>query len=224
MKNGMSSIMGLSIVGFLIAFSPATSRAQETSSPKTENPAPAKQQTEKAAPKQANADHTWKQEIEKKHVEFIEWLQKNYPDKAKELLANRDKDPDRFVQQLGAAMNIYEPIQQADQTCPDLAKVLREDLRLQKQRDELIGQIGLAKEEDRAQMVKHLREIVSARFDIIIQKKQMYFDRLRSRLEKLQERIDAQAKELEQLKADKEQSVDQRMKELTEQNEAINWQ
>ncbi|MBL7215454.1 MAG: hypothetical protein ISS71_07225 [Phycisphaerae bacterium] len=228
MKQGMLITVELSIIGFFVALLPIVVLAEETPQSKTKN-APAAKQPEKSAPtqtdsKQTDVDQTWKEQLEQKHVQFIEWLQENYPDKAKQLLANRDKKPDEFVQALCEVMKIYEPIQRAEQDNPELAKALRKDLELQDQRDQLLREIAMAKDQDRPALLKRLKEIVSARFDNIIHKKHLFYDHLRRRLEKLQEKLEAQAKELEQLKAEKDQSVEQRMKELTEQAEKINWE
>lgn len=231
MKQGLFTVTGLSIIALLIAFFPANAPAEENTAPKEtkEGKAPQEQEAQKPAPEQqsepqkAEDDQTWKEQLEQKHVEFIEWLQENYANIAEGLLANRDKKPEEFVQQLTEVMAVYEPIQRADRYSPELAAVLRKDLELQDQRDQMICEIGRAAEQDRPALINRLREIVAARFDNIIQKKQLIYDHLRKRLEILQEKLEEQAKELEQLKADKEKSVEQRMKELIEQNEKINW-
>lgn len=218
MKQGLFTVTGLSIIAFFAAVFPDGARAEDNAPQQQQAPAPAQPEN-----KQAQGDEKWKEQLEQKHVEFIEWLQAQFPDKAGELLADRDKKPEEFVQKLTEVMTVYEPIQRADRFNPELAAVLRKDLELQDQRDQMICEIGRVPEKDRPALINKLRDIVAARFDNIIQKKQLIYDHLRKRLETLQERLDEQAKELEQLKADKEKSVEQRMKELIEQNEKINW-
>ena len=225
MKQGMFIVTGLLIIGFFLSTLPVVGLAQEA---KTEN-TPAAEKAEKPVPKQTDSkqtedDYAWKEQLEKKHVQFIEWLQENYPDKAEQLLADQNKKPNEFVQRLAEVMEVYEPIQKADRYNPELAKVLRKDLELQDQRDQLIREISLANEQDRPELLKRLKETVAARFDNIIHKKQLIYNHLRKRLERLKEKLETRAKELEQLKAEKDQSVEKRMKELTEQAEKIDWQ
>lgn len=243
MKQGLFTVLGLSLIALFVTLSPAPASAEEAA-PAQENttaPAPAEEaapapennpapeaQPQQPAPEQAPApqppvDNTWKEKLEQKYVEFIEWLQQNFPDKAKDLLADRDKKPEEFVQKLTEVMKIYEPIQRADRYYPELGAALRKELELQAQLNQLIIDIGRAAPEDRPALIARLRENVSARFDNIIEKKQLMYNHLHNRLEVLQKRLEGQAKELEQLKADKEKSIEQRMKELIEQNEKINW-
>ncbi len=229
MKQGLFTVAGLSIIAVFVTFFPAVSRSEEGAPAQEENAPPAAEsqqaaeQSEPSDKQHAGPDNAWKEKLEERQVDFMGWLQENFPDKANEILAYKNETPEKFAEKVNEAMTVYEPIQRADRYSPELASVLRKDLELQDQRDDMIRQIGQAAEADRPALIGRLREIVSERFDNIIRKKQMIYDHLRSRLERLEERLEEQAKELEQLKADKEKSVEERMKELIEQHEKTNW-
>ncbi len=212
MRISRSIIIG--VLGLLLL--PMITRAEEAPQPNAAQPQPSSQT-------QNNTDQTWKEQLEKKHVQFIEWLQANYPEKAADLLAIRTKKPEEFVQQLGEIMKIYEPIKKAENNNPELAKTLRRDLELQDQRDKLLKEISQADDDQLPELHKQLRDVVAARFDLIIHKKQLYYDHLRRRLERIKQKIEEQAKELEKLNAEKDQSVEKRMKELTEGVESLDW-
>ena len=162
----------------------------------------------------------WKEQLEEKHEVYLEWFEKSYPDKYKELIKNRDSQPEKFVQRIGNSMKVYGPIQREEKRNPELAKALREDLRLQEERDKLIRDIRKAKPEKRPEMLKKLEGIVAARFDIIIRKKQLQYDHLRKRLEY---QLEKQAAELQKLKEEKDAKVQQRMDELIDPKEKLSW-
>ncbi len=165
----------------------------------------------------------WKEQLDKRHVYFIEWLQKNFPKKANELLTVFNKQPEQFTEKLDKIKEVYGPILREERYHPDLAVVMREDLKLQDRRDQLLREIGLAKDEDKPELFKQLKELVSARFDNLIQQKQLQYEYTIKRLERVKQQLDERGKELEKLKAEKNDSVEKRLKELTEQNEKINW-
>lgn len=153
----------------------------------------------------------------------LSWLEKNYPEKAEELKKIGNNQPDKFVQKIGQAMKVYGPVQKADKNNPELAKVLRKDIELQARRNHLLHQLHSAKEDQRPEFLKELKEVVAARFDVIIQKKQIEYDHIRKRLDLLNKKLEQHGNELQKLKDEKDQSVDQRMKELIDGKVKMNW-
>ena len=72
----------------------------------------------------------------------------------------------------------------------ELAEVLVEDLRLKKRRDELLKKIKAVKSEnEKKKLVAELEEVVAGRFDLIVRRKQIAYERLLRWLEELRKRI-----------------------------------
>ena len=173
-------------------------------------------------PEQPAADPQWKTHLRKEHEAFFAWLEKNYSDKAEELKQVGNQQPDKFAQCMDEAIKVYEPIQKAERF-PELAKVLRDDIELKSQRDDVLCKLCSAKDEQRDEYLKQLKEIVSARFDVIIQKKQLEYDHIRKRLDWLNKKLEQHGSELQKLKDEKDQSVEKRIQELIDGKVQIDW-
>ena len=126
----------------------------------------------------------WQEQLQKRHEEFLQWLEKNYPEQAFELAQIREKDAASYVARLMGLRRKYEPILHAEKNNPELAAVLREDMALQNQRDDLLKQIRRAKGDKREKMVQQLEKIVAQRFDLIIRKKTLQYQELEQRLKR----------------------------------------
>jgi len=165
----------------------------------------------------------WAEHFQRRHDEFIQWLEKNNPELAGELAQIKDKDPVAYFTQVMEARRKYDPILEAEKNNPELAQVLKEDLLLQKQRDELIKKTRNAQGAEKEQYIRDLRELVSRRFDLIVQKKTLQYQELEKRLKRLQKELEKRQAEVVKLKGAKEQAVNDHVKELTSQEEKINW-
>ncbi|MHC4926342.1 MAG: hypothetical protein ACYTER_03240 [Planctomycetota bacterium] len=166
----------------------------------------------------------WKTHLAKKHEAFFAWLEKNYPQKANELKEIGNTQPDKFGQRIAHIIKAYEPIQKADKHNPELAKVLREDLKLQQQRNQILKQLRSAKsKEEQDKLLGELNTVVGARFDVIIQKKQIQYNMTRNRLDSLNKRLQRHGTELQKLKDEKNQNVEKRMKDLTDGKIKMDW-
>jgi hypothetical protein len=176
-----------------------------------------------AEKKQPPKNEKWKKHIQEKHEIFLKWFEKSYPDRYKHLIQNRDNQPDKFAQRIGEAMKKYGPILREEQRNPELAKALKEDLRLLEQRDRLMHDICKAKPEQRQAIFDQLKGVVAARFDIIIRKKQLQYDDVRKRLKNLHRQLEKRAEEMKTLKNEKDAKVEQRLNELINPEERLNW-
>jgi len=157
--------------------------------------------------------------VQAKHKELIAWLEKNFPQQAEELKAKPSPSPERIAELL----NRYEPVMRAERGNPPLAAAMKEDIAVQMQSDELLMDLQYATEKEREAIIKELNALTSTRFDLIVRKREIQYDQLRSRLEKLQQDLDNQKSELDKLKSNKEKTIKDRVKELVERTQKTNW-
>jgi len=181
-----------------------------------------KQQQKKTAPEKPKQEK-WKEELFKKHEAFLVWFNKQYPQDYKELIELQVEDPEKYVQRFMDLMKLYEPIQRMEKYNPKLAGTMKKNLELQKRRDALLLQIRIASKEQQPKLIEELRSVVSQRFDTIVVEKQLQYQWLRKRLNDLTKKVETRAQELDSLNKNKEQCVEDRMKELMERTEKVNW-
>ncbi|MCE5186364.1 MAG: hypothetical protein LLF76_09590 [Planctomycetaceae bacterium] len=165
----------------------------------------------------------WQTQLQKRHEAFMEWFLKEYPADHADLIKLRETDAEKYVQRVMDAMTIYEPIQRTQKMDTALAAVMKKDIELQKGRDALLLQIRKASSEEQPRLLKELNDLVAAQFDTIVQKKELQYELLRKRLAKLEQQLDQQALELENLKKNKAQTVEEHVKELMSRSEKISW-
>jgi hypothetical protein len=181
-----------------------------------------KQQQKKTAPEKPKQEK-WKEELFKKHEAFLVWFNKQYPQDHKELIELQVEDPEKYVQRFMDLMKLYEPIQRMEKYNPKLSDTMKKNLELQKRRDALLLQIRIASKEQQPKLIEELRNVVSQRFDTIVVEKQLQYQWLRKRLNDLTKKVETRAQELDSLNKNKEQCVEDRMKELMERTEKVNW-
>jgi hypothetical protein len=163
---------------------------------------------------------------EQRRVEFLDWIGKNVPKELEELTKLEKKDADLYSKKYELLRRKYDHIFNESRRSPELAEVLLEDLQLQKKRDEIIKKIKSSKnDEQRQKLTAQLEEIVALRYDLIVRRKQITYERLLKWLDELQERIkksraeivDAQKKEI------KERNVKERTRQLLEERKGFRW-
>jgi hypothetical protein len=163
------------------------------------------------------------QEMQKKHEEYLSWLKENYPAEANELEQIRQENPGLYMRRLMQSGRKYGPVAAAAKNNPALAEVLKQDIELKDQRDQILMKLQSAKPEDKDKLAAQLKDVVSKRFDLIIKRRQMQQQELLKRLEDLKKQVKESEKELEQWKASKDKEVDARVKELLNQTEKFHW-
>ncbi|MFH1715953.1 MAG: hypothetical protein ABIF19_01260 [Planctomycetota bacterium] len=163
---------------------------------------------------------------EQRRVDFLEWLGKNVPKEAEELTELEKKNADLYSKKYELARRKYGHIYDESRRSPELAEVLLEDLQLQKRRDEIVKKIKAVKsDEQRQKLTAQLEEVVALRYDLIVRRKQITYERLLKWLDELQERVkksraeiaDAQKKEI------KEKNVKERTKQLLDGEKGFRW-
>jgi hypothetical protein len=168
----------------------------------------------------------WRERLERRHDEYIEWLGKNFPEEAKKLARLREKEPENleeYIQQVIDSRDKFGEIMEAQERNPELADVLKEDLLLKKDREILLDKINTAKGTKHAKLIKQLEEVVNRRFDLIVRKKQLQYEHLLRRLERLQNEVKNREAEVEKLKSKKSQLIREHLEELTGKAENIDW-
>jgi len=154
----------------------------------------------------------------KMDAEFLEWLAKNYQRDAKDLAKIKPKDPELYNKKLDLLKRKYRRIYEASRWNPELAKVLMEDLELQKRRDDLIPRIkGEKDQKKRNELAAKLQEVVENRFELIVRRKEIAFEHLLKRLKDLQEQINKSNADIKEWRNEKftEKIVKERIEELT---------
>jgi hypothetical protein len=164
----------------------------------------------------------WRSRMERMHDDFIAWLEINYPNQAAGLKQVREKEPDKYMERVMEKMHVYDPIRQAERSNPRLALVMKEDLELQKMRDDILRQLK-ENSKNREKLLAELKEVVSQRFDTILERKKLQYEELKKKLEDLQKQVRAQEKELEKLKNNKDTAVQDHFNELVNKAEKMNW-
>lgn len=125
-----------------------------------------------------------------RRARFLEWLAEKVPEEAEELARLKERSPDLYGDRYERTRRKYGRIYEEGRRNPELEKILLEDLRLQKRRDQLLGKINTTKSRrEKEQLTKELEDVVGLRYDIIVRRKQMAYEWLLKRLEELQNRV-----------------------------------
>lgn len=156
----------------------------------------------------------WREELQKQHEEFLGWLKEAYPDREKELAQLRDQNSDEYFRRFGMLYRKYGNVLATQKRNPELAGVLKEDLDLIDQRDALLREIRQADDKSRKRLIDDLHEVVSKRFDLIVRKKQLQYDELRRRLDRLRRDLENKEQELGKLIESKEDVTRHYLEEL----------
>lgn len=161
------------------------------------------------------------------HAELMEWLEKNYPEAAERMRDLHGDKPELFERRMGLGLRRYGRIMEAEKENPELAAVLKEDLELKEHRDKLLRQIRKATDEqEKKELVAELQAVVNARFDLIVKRKQMEYEELRKRLERLRQQVQKSEANVEKWKnADyKAENIKARVEKLLEGKQKFDWE
>jgi hypothetical protein len=165
----------------------------------------------------------WRQQ---RQAEFVEWLQKNLPKEAEELAKLKDKDPDLYGKKYDFAWRKYGRIYEESRRSPELEQILLEDYKLQIRTEELTAKIkATGNENQKKKLTAELEEVVGLRYDLIVRKKQIAYERLLKWLEELQNRIRESRAELGiwQDPKTKAENVKERVEYLLGEKKGFSW-
>ncbi len=164
-----------------------------------------------------------RQKMKDTHDDYIRWLEKSDPNKAQDFKKLRISDPQMYMRRVGTEMRKYSDIIRAEKFDPNFAKVLKREMQLKAQRDELLREIRAASGKDREELKKELQNVVSEHFDILLEKKQMRYNRLKERLAELEKDLQRDEKKLEEWRTDKQTLVENRLEMLLESGDKFEW-
>jgi hypothetical protein len=156
-----------------------------------------------------------------RQTEFLDWLTKEYPKEAENLAKFKENEPKLYFEKFDLIRNKYWRIFEEERRNPELAEVLKEDLRLKDKRDELVTRIKAAKnEKDKQKLLAELEEVISRRYDLIVRQKEIAYERLLKWLEGLRNRVRESRDEImkwqnEKVKAE---NVKKHIKDLIEES------
>jgi len=156
-----------------------------------------------------------------RQTEFTDWLTKEYPKEAENLTKLKENEPKLYFEKFDLIRNKYWRIFDEEKRNPELAEVLKEDLRLKDKRDDLVTRIKAAKnEKDKKKLLTELEEVVSKRYDLIVRQKEIAYERLLKWLEGLRNRVRESRDEIIkfQNKEVKAENVKKHIKDLTEES------
>ncbi len=162
----------------------------------------------------------------RRRAEFLESLEKLFPKEAQELAKLKDTNPDLYAEKYELALRKYGRIIEEGRRNPELAEVLIEDLKLKKRRDELLKKIRAVKSEnEKKKLVVELEEVVAGRFDLIVRRKQIAYERLLRWLDELRKRLRESRGEIFKWRDEKfkNENVKQRTQDLLEEIPKFNW-
>lgn len=160
-----------------------------------------------------------------RYDKYLEWLKINYADEAKRLTEFSTKDPNIYWRQLGHSMKKYGRIAEASVENPQLAEVLKEDLALRQQQDKLLEQIKTAGNKEKEALINELKEVLNHRFDAILKRKQIEYEHLLKKLERLKKEVEQRSAKVEKWKDAefKNESVKARLEELLGKTDEFKW-
>jgi len=150
-------------------------------------------------------------------AEYTEWLEKNYPEDAKNLAALKERDPNLYIQKFRLSMEKYGRIFGAAKENPELGEILKEDLELKEKADQLLKKIKSAgSENEKKELTASLEQIEGRRFDLIVKRKEIAYAQLLKRLEELKKKLVEDKAEVTKWKDAKfkEENVKKRVQEL----------
>ncbi|MBA7674591.1 hypothetical protein ES703_82811 [subsurface metagenome] len=162
----------------------------------------------------------------RRQAEFLEWLEKPVPKEARELAKLKERNPNIYAEKFELVWKKYGRVFEEGKRNPELSDILLEDLKLQERRDELLKKIKAAgSEKEKKKLVAELEEVIAGRFDLIVRRKQIAYERLLKRLEELRERVRESRGEIAKWRSDelKNENVKQRREDLLEETPRFRW-
>jgi hypothetical protein len=155
---------------------------------------------------------------------FLKWLEINAPDETRELARLKNADPDFYNKKYELVRRRYSRIFDESRRNPDLAKILLEDVKLQKRQDELVAKIQTTRNKEvEKSLTAELEDVVGLRYDVILRRRQMAYAWLLKRIEDLRSQLRESRNDIIKYQdpKTKEENVKQRIKDLLEEKKGF---
>ena len=159
--------------------------------------------------------------------EVLEWLEKNYPEKAEELRELREKDHELFRRRMVIAVRRYGLIADKAKENPKFAELFKEGVELKRQKKELRTKIKKTTDEDqKKELIIQLESVLSRRFDLLVKWKQLEYEQLLKKLEDLKKDVEKSKARVEKWKNPefKKERIKERLDELVSGKEKFKWE
>jgi hypothetical protein len=163
----------------------------------------------------------------RRQEDFVEWLGEAFPEQALELKKLKEKDKELYYRKLAITFDRYRRIFDVSEDNPELAILLKENMELTDKQHELLKNIYKTDDETEKQaLTEELNEVLSAKYDIIIKRKQLALEELTKKLEELKTRIEQSEERLLKWKDPKfkEENISTRIKELLGKSDDFKWE
>ena len=162
----------------------------------------------------------WERWLQERRAAFLGWLGENAPDESRELAGLKDADPNLYNKKYDLVRRRYWPIFDESRRNPEWAQVLLEDVKLQKRQNELVARIKATTNKNaETRLTGELEDVVAQRYDVILRRRQMAYERLIRRLDDLKDQIKNSRNDILKYQDPKikEDNVKQRTKDLLEE-------
>jgi len=163
---------------------------------------------------------------QERRAEFLAFLDKSVPKVAEELAKLKDTNPDVYTTKYDLARRKYDRAFEESKRNPDMAEVLLEDIKLKERSEYLVRRIKATKSErDKKRLTAQLERVLSDRYDLIVRRKQIAYERLLHWLAQLQKRLETSKSEITKAETRevRAENIRQRMKILLEGDTGFNW-
>lgn len=165
--------------------------------------------------------------MRQRFADYLEWLEENYPEKAEELKKLKEDDRQLYRKKIAYGMRKHRRIMEAEKENPELAKVLKESMELNQQRNKLAREIRSTEDEkEKEKLTKQLEDLLSEKFDLVLKRKELELEQLQKRLEQLKTQLKKNQENIEKWKDSKfkEQKIKERLERLTTgKKEEFRW-
>ena len=165
--------------------------------------------------------------MRQKFTDYLDWLEKNYPEKAEELKKLKEDNRQLYRKRVAHGMKKHRRIMEAEKENPELAKVLKESMELNQQRNKLAREIRTTEDEkEKQKLTKQLEGLLNEKFSLVLKRKELELQQLQKRLEQLKKQLKKNQENIEKWKDSKfkEQKIKERLERLTTgKKEEFRW-
>ena len=158
--------------------------------------------------------------------DFPKWLKDDYPEDANRLDELQKKDPGLYQQESMRIAAKYWQEFEASRDNPELAKILKEQNGLNDNQERILRRLRRPdNEQEKEELIGQLKKLLDRKYDLIVARKKIAYDRLRKKLEDLQKQVmesQTNVEKWEKLEF-KQQQVEARLKELVGTNKTFDW-